>query len=140
VLGGTFSLQGGVTVTGSGVTIILTGNGSNYATANIANNATLNLTAPTSGSTAGVAIWADGAGPTTNSSTIAGGASMNITGALYFPTQTVNFSNGASNGSSCTQLIAYDVNFSGSGSFSNASCASAGALPIGGSAQPKLVE
>jgi hypothetical protein len=140
VVGGTFSLQGGVTLTGSGVTIILTGSGSNYATANISNNAKLNLTAPTSGSTAGLAIWADGAGPTTNISTITGGSSMNITGALYFPTQTVSFSNGASNTSSCTQLIAYNVNFSGSGSFSNASCISAGASPIGGSARPKLVE
>jgi hypothetical protein len=66
---------------------------------------------------------------------------MNVTGALYFPTQTVSFSNGATNSSTCTQLIAYDVNFSGSGAFSNSSCVSAGVRPIGnGSATPILEE
>jgi Flp pilus assembly protein TadG len=139
VVGGSFSIQAS-SVTGSGVTIILTGSASSYATANIADNATLTLTAPTSGPTAGVAIWADGAGPTSNTSALAGGATMNITGALYFPTQTVSFSNGASNASTCTQLIAYDVNLSGGGSLSNKSCVTAGAKPIGGAATTLDVE
>jgi Flp pilus assembly protein TadG len=140
VVGGTFSLQGGTTTNASGVTIVLTGSGSNYATANIANGATLNLTAPTTGATAGVALWADGAGPTTNTSTIAGGSSMLINGAMYLPTQTVSFSNGTSNSSACTQLVAYNVTFQGGAKFSN-TCANSGITPIGGSSsQTQVVE
>lgn len=131
VVGGTFSLQGGTTTTANGVTIILTGSGNNYATANIADGVDLNLTAPTSGPTSGIAIWADAAGPTTNTSYIAGGASMNVNGALYLPTQKVSFANGSSNSSACTQLIAYDVTFQGGANFTN-KCASDGIKSING--------
>jgi len=140
VVGNTFTLGGGSTVTADGVTIILTGSGSNYATAQIANGVTFNLTAPTTGSTAGIAMWADSASPTTSNTSLAGGANFNITGALYFPTQQVSFSNGASNNTSCLQLIAYDVTFSGSGTFSDTGCAGTGARPIGGQATPQIVE
>jgi len=140
VVGGYFTLGGATTATANGVTIILTGSGSNYAQANIAQGATFNLTAPTTGSTAGIAMWADSNSPTTDTATLAGGATMNVTGALYFPTQQVSFSNGASNASSCVQLIAYDVTFSGSGKFSDTGCTAAGARPIGGQAKPQIVE
>jgi len=139
VAGGTFSLAAGSTLNGSGVTIILTKNGSAYATASIASGATVNLTAPTTGSTAGVAIWADGAGPTTNTSSLGGGGSMIVNGALYFPTQTVNFANGASNSAACTQLIAYNVTFQGGANFAN-KCAANGVKAIGSGANPMLVE
>ncbi len=139
VVGGTFSLQGGTTTNANGVTIVLTGTSTGgYATANIANGAQLNLTAPTSGDTAGVAIWADAAGPTTNTSTIAGGSSMNVNGALYFPTQTVSFSNGTSNSSACTQLVAYNVTFQGGAKFSN-KCANDGIKSINGT-KTQIVE
>jgi Flp pilus assembly protein TadG len=139
IVGGTFSLQGGTTTTANGVTIVLTGSGSNYATANIANGVNLNLTAPTTGATAGIAIWADAAGPTSNTSYVAGGASMNVNGALYFPTQTVSFSNGSSNSSACTQLIAYNVTFQGGARFTN-KCASDGIKSIGATSVTQLVE
>lgn len=139
VAGGTFSLAANSTLTGAGVTIILTKNGSAYATANIASTANVSLTAPTTGSTAGLAIWADGAGPTSNTSILGGGASMVINGALYFPTQTVDFANGASNSAACTQLIAYNVVFQGGANFMN-KCASNGVKPIGSNANPMLVE
>jgi len=140
IVGGYFTLGSGTTTTANGVTIIMTGSGSNYAQADIANGVTFNITAPTTGYTAGIAMWADAASPTTDSATLAGGATMNVTGALYFPTQTVSISNGASNGSSCTQLIAYDVTFSGSGDFSDSGCTATGAKPIGGQAKPQIVE
>ncbi len=140
LVGGYFTLGGATTATANGVTIILTGSGSNYAQASIANGATFNITAPTTGYTSGIAMWADSAGPTTDTSSLAGGATMNVTGALYFPTQQVSFSNGASNASSCVQLLAYDVTFSGSGKFSDTGCTAAGARPIGGQATPQIVE
>jgi Flp pilus assembly protein TadG len=139
VVGGTLSLAAGSTLSGSGVTIILTGGSGNYAIANIASTANVNLTAPSTGSTAGLAIWADSAGPTSNTSILGGGASMNINGALYFPSQTVSFANGASNSSGCTQLVAYNVIFQGGANFAN-KCAANGVKPIGTNGNPMLVE
>ena len=137
VKGGSLSLQGG-SVTGTGVTIVLTGSGGNYATANIANGITVNLTAPTSGPTSGLAIFQDRLAPTSGSNAIAGGASMNVTGALYFPHQTVSYSNGSSNSTACSQLIAYDLSFTGGSKFGN-NCAGTGVTGIG-SAATSLVE
>jgi hypothetical protein len=58
---------------------------------------------------------------------------MNITGALYFPTETVQFQNGISNPTGCTQLIAGIIRFSGGAQFSN-NCAGTGTGSIGGGA------
>jgi Flp pilus assembly protein TadG len=140
VQGGKFSLQGGTTVTGTGVTIVLTGSGNNYATVNIANNATLNLTAPTTGTTAGLAIFQDPNAPSTGNKTsnAFGGGTVNVTGALYFPHEAVAFNGAVAVNSSCTQLIAYDVSFSGNAKFGN-SCAGTGVKGIGAS-PTKLVE
>ncbi len=131
VVGGQFSLQGGTTTNATGgVTIVLTGSGSNYATANIANGVNLNLTSPSSGPTAGIAILGDTNAPLSNTSTIAGGANMLISGAMDLWSQSVNFSNGSTNGSACTQLIAGSITFTGGVVFTN--CAGAdGTLSIG---------
>jgi hypothetical protein len=137
---GSFTLGGGATVTAtSGVTIVLTSStGSNYATVSIGNGATLNITAPTSGQTAGMAFFQDPAASTSGSDNIAGGSSMSIVGAIYFPSQLVNFSNGSSNTASCTQLIAYRINYTGGAKF-NDNCAGVGVKAIGG-ASSSLVE
>ena len=62
---------------------------------------------------------------------------MNFTGALYFPTVRVSFTNGISNPSGCTQLIGGDITFTGGSRFKN-NC------PIGvqaiGSSNSTLVE
>lgn len=136
--GGVLGLLSGTITATSGVTFVLTGSGSSYATANIANGVTLNLTAPTAGATAGLAIFQDPAAPTSGQDTVEGGATMNVKGALYFPHQTVNFSNGTSNNSVCTQLIAYDLVFTGGAKFGN-TCGGAGVTGIGAAAT-SLVE
>ena len=87
-----------------------------YAT--IGNGATVTLAAPTTGTTQGLAFFGDPNAPSSTPSkfkqrAFGGGATMNITGALYFPTETVQFNNGISNPSGCTQLIAGIDPFSG---------------------------
>src|SRR5207244_6638906 len=57
--GGSFSIAGNASISGNGVTIILTGSGSNYATASISGGADVTLTAPTSGALKGLAIFQD---------------------------------------------------------------------------------
>ncbi len=139
--GNGFDLQGGATVNAtSGVTIVLTGSGSNYANMNIANGTTLNLTAPTSGATAGMAFFQDRNTPSSRTETFAGGSSAKIVGALYFPSQFVSFSNGSSNNGSCTQLIANRINYTGGSKFGN-NCSGTGVKGIGAAATaPTLVE
>jgi hypothetical protein len=141
VNGGNFNVGGAVNMTGTGVTIILTGSGSQYANATIGNGATVTLAAPTTGTTAGLAIVGDPNAPSsTPSSSFGGGATMNITGALYFPTETVQFTNGIANPSGCTQLIAGSMVFNGGASF-NSNCAGTGTSTIGGgSSATALVE
>jgi hypothetical protein len=62
--GGSLSANGGGTITGTGVTIVLTSSsGKDYATANINGNASISLTAPIAGPTAGLVIFEDPKAP-----------------------------------------------------------------------------
>ena len=56
---------------------------------------------------------------------------MNITGAIYLPTQLVQFNNGIANPSGCTQLLAGQIQFTGGANFSN-NCAGMGTSGSGG--------
>jgi Flp pilus assembly protein TadG len=132
--GGYFSVTGGtLTNAAGGVTIVLTGSGSDYAYSTITGGTTT-LNALTTGATAGMLIFQNPADPTTatnNTSSFAGGAAANLTGALYFPTQIVSYSNGASsNASSCTQLVAWQILLTGGATFKN-SCSGTGVQTIG---------
>jgi len=114
--GGNFTAESQATITGTGVTIILTSStGSNYGTVTINGGATVSLTAPTTGATAGVpgiAFWIDKHAPLATN-TFNGGASQNINGVIYMPSQEVDYSGGSSQGTTCLQLIAETVTFIG---------------------------
>ena len=129
---GQFNVSNSAILTGTGVTIVLTGSGSNYATANVSGAATVNLTAPTSGATSGIVFLQDRNDNSGSTSTIANGAGLSITGAMYFPSQTVAFT-GATTATQCTQLIAFRVSYGGSASFNN-NCTGVGVSGIGSSA------
>jgi Putative Flp pilus-assembly TadE/G-like len=128
IVGGTFALESGTNLA-TGVTIVLTGSGSNYAQFEIGNGATFSISPPTTGPTAGLAFFGD----PNNTATVNfnGGAALTINGAVYFPGGTVNFSNNAQNTGVCTQLDAYNINFSGSNQFGD-NCTQFGTQPIGG--------
>jgi hypothetical protein len=128
---GTFSVGGSVRLSGTGVTIVLTkSTGSSYATVSIGNGATVTLSAPATGATAGLVFFGDRNATLSTSSSFGGGATFSITGAIYMPTQTVTFNNGISNPSGCTQLIAGRITFSGGAQFKN-NCAGTGVSAIG---------
>ena len=130
---GSFYLTGGATLTATaGVTIVLTSSsGSNYATASIDNGTTINITAPSSGATKGLAFFQDRRAAATGTDNFAGGTSMTVNGALYFPAQMVNFSNGAT-AATCTQLIAYRVTYTGGAKLMD-NCTGFGTTEIGSS-------
>jgi hypothetical protein len=96
----------------------------------IAANAILNLVAPTTGPTAGIALFQDRVACAGCGNKIDGGSTSNITGAIYFPTNAVEYTGGSSAGGAvCTQLIAYTITFKGNSTF-NSNCGSAGTKTI----------
>jgi hypothetical protein len=135
--GGTLQFNGGSTVTGTGVTLALTGSPGNYATATINGGAKVTLSAPTSGDYAGIALMQDRHAPTGPINKFNGGSTMNISGAVYFPTQQVEFEGGNSTGMGCTRLIAWTIKFAGNATMGD-NCSVLG-LPEGLPDDPELV-
>ena len=111
---GTLSVNGGATITGKGVTLVFTSStGKNWATATINGNATINLTAPNAGSTAGIVIFGDRQIPTATTFKFNGSSTQYFGGAIYVPTGAIDYSGGTGASSSCTQIIGDTVNFTG---------------------------
>ncbi len=128
--GGGMSLQnGGGTATGTNVTFYDTtgaragysGSNSSYAGITIANGVTVSFAAPTTGGTnslEGILFYQDRTVPTGSAaSTFAGGANMTLSGALYFPTTTLNYSNGIN--AAYTILVADTLVFTGGATLNN---------------------
>jgi hypothetical protein len=136
--GGSLTVDSSSTINVNNATIILTSSsGNNYGSVNIAGSATVNATAPTSGPTSGLAFYVDRNAPSATDK-FNGGSSQNITGAVYMPSQTVDYTGGATAGGSvCTQIIGDQVNFSGNSNLQD-NCTGYGISQI--TAPPKLVE
>lgn len=128
VIDGDFKINSGANVTGTGVTLFF----KNNATADFNGNATINLSAPTSGSYKGMLFWGDDAN-TSGTSKFNGTASSKFTGALYFPGQNVEFLGNFSGNNGCMRVVAKTIKFTGSSSM-NTNCAAAGldSIPVPG--------
>ncbi|HZS83079.1 MAG TPA: Tad domain-containing protein, partial [Stellaceae bacterium] len=132
---GSFFVAGNATVTGSDVTVVLTSStGAPPATADIHGGATLNMTAPATGPTAGLAFFQDRNGIPGTVNDFSGGTTQNIIGALYFPKETITFAGGTDTGTGtgCTQLIADEIDFKGNANIA-LNCSGRGTKTIGGS-------
>lgn len=114
-----FDAQGNVTVRGEGVTIILTG--TNPGSIKTNGLATIQLTAPTTGTYAKMLLIQSAAASDSNNSnnTINGSASSFYDGAFYFPNQQVNFSGTSANMTKCAMVVAKRVNFAGNANIQN---------------------
>lgn len=114
---GSFSVNSGATLTGSGVTIVLTSSSSsNYATASIKSGSTVTLSDPSNNGTyAGILFYQDRNAPVGSQSSLSGGATMNLTGTLYFPQGALTYSGSAGNSGNgnCDQIVANTVSFTG---------------------------
>jgi hypothetical protein len=156
VYGGTLVISGAAILNGTGVTIVLTGKSTDgynppFANVNFTAGGHVNLSAPTSGATSGIVFFEDRAAPSNPSpspnlscpavgcSQFDGGATMTVTGAIYMPTQQINFTNGITTGSACLQVIADTLVFNGGAEFQN-NCAGMGTSAIGGGSKLKLVQ
>jgi hypothetical protein len=129
---GSLTMTGNSTLSGSGVTIIFTSStGSNYATADIKGGASINLTAPSTGSTAGIALYGDRNMPVGTSIAFGGGSGQLIQGVIYFPSAALSWAgNPTTTSSTCTELIANTISFVGDSGFAT-NCSALGAKVIG---------
>lgn len=127
---GTIDIGAQATLTGTGVTIIMTSStSSNYPTITVNGGATVSMSAPTSGEYSGIAFYQDRRSPIGISSKFNGGSTMNITGAIYMPQGQLTFNGGNSINGSCTQIISNTVGFSGNNNI-KANCPSSGMSQI----------
>lgn len=134
--GGSFDIAGGATMRGDDVTFILTDNsGGSYATVKINGGATMDLNAPTSGDWAGILFYQDRDAPSYQGSkvitnTFTGGADMVLNGAVYFPSQAVQYTGNASVASDCLQIVGKQVIMTGNSQLAN-NCAGRGTETLG---------
>jgi Flp pilus assembly protein TadG len=112
---GGLRLSGQVSVTGSGVMLFLTGNGSGIA---MSGTSSVQLSAPTSGTYAGILIYGDRS-QTNGSAAFSGGNNNSYEGTVYLPTMSVALS-GNGTGTISTPwsaFIADTFTMSGNGNF-----------------------
>ena len=126
---GNFAIQGSSNVSmvsgSSGVTFFVDKTG----TTAISGSSVVNLSAPTSGTFSGILIFGDRTAGTSNNNNISGNTSSVLQGALYFPTQEVTYSGGSQGNTTCTQVIADKITFSGA-TYMGTSCSGAGISTI----------
>lgn len=127
--GGTFKANGNAVLNGSGVTFVL----KNNAQISFNGNATLNLSAPTSGAYSGMLFFGSRSNAPGTSITLNGSATSVMTGAIYFPNQLVSYIGNFQGANGCTQLVARIVQWSGNSNL-GADCSAYGmnTLPVGG--------
>lgn len=89
IINGSFTLGGGVSVTGNGVTFYFPSNGDQI---NIANGVTDTLSAPTTGTYAGILFYQNPAD--TSAVQLEGGANSNLQGVIYAPSAPLLVENG----------------------------------------------
>jgi Putative Flp pilus-assembly TadE/G-like len=113
--GANLQVSGNATITGSGVTLIFTGsNKDGWGSATIGSNANVTLTAPTSGTTQNIVMYSDRNMPLNTTFSLEGGGTQNFGGAIDLQKVALKFSGGNGTTTSCTQIIADTITFTGS--------------------------
>ena len=123
ISGGTLKINSNANISGSGVTFFLT----NGANVHFNGGATINLSAPTSGTYSGVLMFA--AEGNTAGALFNGGASTKMTGALYFPDGAVDYKGNVAGTNGCVQIVASTIEWTGNSAF-RADCSAYGMTDI----------
>jgi len=141
--GGNFSAGSQANISGSGVTIILTsrtaaGDPESVAMMDINAGATINLTAPTTGTYAGVLVYQDRRALDSGVNKINGNSASKLQGAIYFPKQAMQFNGTSGMDIKCIQLIGRRLDFTGNSMITNICPPDSGASAFSGT-RVKLV-
>jgi Flp pilus assembly protein TadG len=130
--GGGMGISSNTVMTGTGVTFYNTTGSGGYGAITLNGSATVNLSAPTSGTLAGILFFQDRSIPSTGaSSSIAGNSSSTFDGALYFPTTAISFG-GNSSASGYSIVVADKLTVSGNSSIGSNYSSLTGGSPIKG--------
>ncbi|MBV8520771.1 MAG: hypothetical protein JOY71_01335 [Acetobacteraceae bacterium] len=122
IFGGSLVASGTWTINSSNATLIFTGSAGITASGTIS----FNLSAPSSGNSAGLAIWVENGGLT-----LSGAHSFNVTGAIYVPNGGLTAS--GVTGTTCAQIVVGSMTTSGTASFNLPhNCSTAGISDVGG--------
>lgn len=124
ISGGTLKINAGANVTGAGVMFYLT----NGAQLSLNGNATMNISAATTGTYSGLLFYGDRT-MAYASQTINGNASSLFTGAVYFPSQDIRLLGNFSGAGGCMQVIADTIYYTGSSTFTT-NCVTSGMATI----------
>src|SRR3982751_4619656 len=127
--GGSLDMSGQSGLSGTGVTLVFTSSGSNYATASITGGASINLVAPSTGPTAGIAIFGDRSMPVGTTFKFAGGDSQAVGGAVYISKGAIQWAGNATANQPCTQIVADTVSMVGTSGL-KVNCAGYGTVAI----------
>jgi hypothetical protein len=144
--GGNLKATGNVSITGTGVTLVLTGSGNKYAQLDVSGGTRINLSAPTADPMfKGVLIFQDPSSPATQGNNtvvnkLNGSADMRLQGALYFPSQALDFSGAQNGNTSCLQLVAKEVSITGNSRITNVCDSSSTGVEKIERSQIKLIE
>lgn len=132
---GTLDIGSQAVVNAPGVVFILTTTGTDYsrvATVNMNGGAQLNLTAPTTGTYAGIMMYQDRRALLGPNNFINGNSSSVYQGAIYMPSQAVQFTGTTGMTTDCVQIVARQITFTGNSSISNTCPANSGSHSISG--------
>lgn len=138
--GGDLSIGAQAKVTGSGVTFVLTSktaatNPNSIGQIKMNGGATVNLTAPSSGTYQGVLIYQDRRAALSNQSNkVNGNSASKLQGAVYVASQEVEFTGTTGLNTNCFQLVARRITWSGNSAITNVCPAGSGAQSFTGTA------
>lgn len=111
------SLSGHQSISGTGVTIILTGTNPGSLTMN--GNSSMNLTAPTSGPYENMVLIQSPNATAGNTNKINGDNDTVLDGAVYFPRGNVELLGSSTQAFQCAMLVGYRLTFSGNSTIQN---------------------
>ena len=123
--GGDLTVNGGASLTCTRCTFVLTTDATNIGNNSIGKvtfngGATIDLTAPTTGTYEGLVIYKDRRAPNCNNcNKINGNSSSFIQGGIYMPSQEVQFSGNSGMNTNCVQVVGRQVTFTGNTNISN---------------------
>lgn len=127
-----FDTTGGTTLSGTGVTIILTG--TTPGTIQMNGSATVTLSAPTSTTSAykGMLFLQSSGATLGNSNKIQGDSNSKFDGSIYMPNGLVELTGSASNSTKCLMIASYQAKFSGNLNLQNNTTGCTGATTVPG--------
>jgi hypothetical protein len=111
IAGGDLKINAGANVVGSNVTIFMSGT----STVQMNGNATVNISAPTSGTYSGMLMMGDRSCTSCSglNETLNGTATSLMTGAIYFPKTQVRYLGNFAGVNGCTQVVADTILWNG---------------------------